>query len=274
MFEFYNAGHRIDETFAFSLPEGQDTHTLGHWAFRAPKESWFDVPREIEIGNQTIHVNFASDVRRKFAIRGVVLLDPKWDAKTEDPERPLDQYAIASTRQAAEERGHEIWMLYTKTIVESHLADCQAAMAAGGAPHGARGFTKNCLKLHGINDPAEDYFLSLKTKQGGGEMSGDVKAILHQMQAQNAQAQVQSQTMMAIIMALATGQKIDPELLKHALEAAPVIPVNQSAAMPSTSGINTGEIKKPITTEDGWNKVASNSKTSQQRKQEAAAALK
>ncbi len=243
--EFYNAGNTIDERFSFSLPDGNDVHATGSWRFLAPKESFCLVPTEKELGLTTIHVGFVGDVRRRFGSRGVVQIDPKHDPATEDPDATLSKYPVAPNRELAVGRGKDLWLLFTKEIVDQHLADGQNAMAAGGAPRAAVGFTKHCLKIHGIQDPAERHFLSLKN--GGGQaVSTDMRAF---MEAQ----QKQSNLMMGVLMAIVSGQKVDPELLKASLSAP-----GTAGAIPtpvSTSGIATGEIKKPLGDSDNWDKA-------------------
>lgn len=254
-YEFYNAGDKIHEMLRFSISDSaagkggyvaDDRAGVGYWPLQAPKESWFQVPTEIESGNESVRVDFRRDILRRLGERGVCVLDPRHDPATEDPDKPLSYYPIASTREAVEARGKELWMQYTRKIVEQHLNDCQSAMAAGGAPMSAKGFTKHCLALHGVTDPGERYFLGLKNGQqpaNGNGISPDVQAILASMQAQQ-------QTLMTCLLAIASGEKIDPELLKSLAQ-----PVQTSAALaaPLTSGIATGEIKKPVGDKpDGW----------------------
>jgi hypothetical protein len=230
---FYNAGYRISEVFAFSLPDGADIHVVGRWAFDVAKESWVDVPIQINVGAQELQVNFWKDVRTRFGARGVVLVDPSWDPAKEDPEGPLEKYAIAPTEELAIERGNALWLRYTRAIVDQHLSDCQNARGAGNSPRAAVGFTKHCLKIHGIEDPADRYFDDLKRGKVGG-MSDDMKGVVLQMQQQNS-------ALLAVVMAMATGQKVDPELLK-----AVVPPATAQPPAASTSFVATGEIKKPL----------------------------
>jgi len=233
---FYNAGHRIDETIAFSLPEGGDIHYIGRWPLRAPKESWFEVPSELEVQNTTISVQFIRDIKQKFGPRGIAMLDPLWDPAKEDPELELWKYPFAPTEELVVERAQKLWNLYLRKVVEGHLADCQSAMAAGGAPRAASGFTRNALKALNIQDPGEQYFLNLQKGQAGNGhgagVSDDVKAILVQ------QGQMMN-SMMAIVIALASGQKLDPEQLKAQME-----PAKTPDSL--TTGVMTGKVAKPV----------------------------
>jgi len=241
-YEFYNAGMRIDEHMRFSISassagfnsDGNDTQSLGYWHLHAPRESFFFVPAVIQSGLEEMRVNFAADIKRRFGKQGVVLVDAKWKPENEDPDKDVSEYAVAPTRELAQKRAEEIWQLHLKKIVEQHLADCQNAMAAGGAPRAAAGFTKKAFKILGIADPGEQYFAGLKDAGRNAAFSGQSNDVLLTLQQQN-------QTMMALVVAIASGQKVDPELLK-ALAPQP----GKAPIMPVTSGIATGEIKKPV----------------------------
>lgn len=240
-YEFYNAGLRHQELMRFSISssslgfnaDGNDSHSVGFWSLDAPKQDFFTVPAEIASGNEVLRVNFADDIKRKFGKMGMVLIDSNWDPKEEDPDKEASEYPIAPTKLLAVERGDEIWKLHLRRIVEGHLADCQNAMAAGGAPRAASGFTKKAFSLLGIADPGEQYFAGLK-EAGKTAAGGQVNEVLLQMQAQN-------QAMLGIVLAIAAGQKIDPELLKALAPKPGAVPLGTVV-----SGIGTGEIKKPV----------------------------
>jgi hypothetical protein len=240
-YEFYNAGLRHQELMRFSISssslgfnaDGNDNHSVGFWPLDAPKENFFTVPAEMPSGNEILRVNFADDIKRKFGKMGMVLIDRQWDPGQEDPDKDLNEYPIAPNRDAAVKRGAAIWQLHLRKIVEGHLADCQNAMAAGGAPRAAAGFTKKAFTLLGIADPGEQYFAGLK-EAGKTAASGQVNEVLLQMQAQN-------QAMLGIVLAIASGQKIDPELLKALAPKPGAVPLGTI-----TSGVGTGEIKKPV----------------------------
>jgi hypothetical protein len=240
-YEFYNAGHRIQESMRFSISsssagfnaDGNDTQSIGYWTLDARKEDFFFVPSEIASGNEILRVNFAQDIKRRFGKQGVVLIDPKHNPEKEDPEEVVSKYPVAPDREAAVARGEAIWLLHLRKIVEGHLADCQNAMAAGGAPRATAGFTKKAFKLLGIADPGEQYFLGLKETGKAAGLSGTNDILLAMQQQQTA--------MMAIVLAVASGEKIDPELLKALIPKAGAIPIG-----PIASGVATGEIRKPV----------------------------
>lgn len=219
-YKFYNAGKKIDEQWPFSIsptsagfnPEdGQGAHSIGKFNFVAPKEGWVFVPTELQSGIETIRVNFPDDLKRKYGPRGVVMLDPRWDPAKEDPDKDLQTYPLAPTEALVIERAHTLWDLYLERICSAHFEDVQGAMAHGNRPRAASGFTVHALKLKGYRDPAADFLQGLREGRNGAapqagsspEMLGVLKGI-----------QEQNQLTLRLVLALASGQKIDPELIK------------------------------------------------------------
>lgn len=229
---FYNAGEKIDVMIPFTLPQGGDIHCNGSWSFCALKESWVEVPTEIEVGSEAIAVRFAKDVRERYGKRGLIQLDPAWDAKKEDPDAEPEKYPVAATEELVMSKGEIIWKRWLRAVVQGHLDDCQSAMSANSAPKAAAGFTKHAMQILGIADPGEQFFLNLQKGGNGHGTSDDVKAILA------AQGQMMN-TMMGLVVALASGKPIDADAIKAAME-----PVKTPDTL--TSGVMTGKIAKPV----------------------------
>ena len=264
---FYNAGDKIDETFRFSDPEGGDIHFLGFWPFKIGREEWIDVPTEMDFRNGTISVQFVRDIKQKFGLRGVVMLDTRWDPAKEDPEAELIKYPFAPSEGLVVQRAKDLWTLYLRKVAEGHLSDCQAAMAAGGAPRAATGFTRRALKLLNIQDPGEQYFLNLQKgeqKLAGTGVSTEVREILAQQGAM-------LQALTTVLTQVASGKKISPKAMKAAIE-----PTKTPETL--TSGVMTGRVAKPVDHSlrgsgpdaDVFDRKIKNKQT---RNQEAAAAL-
>lgn len=230
---FYNAGDRIDEVLSYSITGGDDPHCIARWHLQAPKEDFFDVPTELTVRQtgENIAVQFAVDISRKFGSRGVIRIKSDYDPDQEDPESEASIYPFARTRDAAIERGRAIWMIYLRKVVEAHLTDCQSARAAGGNPKTAVGFTKRALKILGITDPGEQFFTSLS--EGGKKPGQNADPAIARLEAQN-------QMMLALLMQLLQGKTVDPEALAK-LQSGETAPANGS-----TSGVMTGELKKPL----------------------------
>lgn len=243
-FRFYNAGKRISEMIKFSTTDsaaGQAEHGDGisSWPLDAPEKEWFFVPLEVKCGNETVRVNFKDDIKTKFGHRGVVLLDPYYDAANEDPEEDKTKYAVAATEEAAVARAEEIWNSYLLVVIERHLSDCDQALSAGGRPRKASGFTKYAFKTLGKVDPGDTYAHTENVK-----LAGDGGAV-----------QAQLATLTALLLALASGQKLEPEAIKALLN---ITPAGETSGKPVTSGIATGKISKPIEGSDGWVKGEGN----------------
>jgi hypothetical protein len=67
---------------AYSIPTGQDVHCIARYPLICPKEDFFEVPTTIEIAQtgESLSVQFTKDVTRKFGHRGVVAIDPDYNA--------------------------------------------------------------------------------------------------------------------------------------------------------------------------------------------------
>lgn len=258
---FFNAGDKIEEVLPYSIPTGQDVHCTARWRLLAPKEDFFEVPTEVDIQQtgETLAVQFARDITFKFGARGVIRIKPDYDDRQEDPERGVEHYPYATDREDAISRGAEIWVIYLRKVVEAHLADCEAARAAGGAPRSAVGFTKRAYKILGIQDPGEQYFNSLRNG-GAGETRGSDPVI--------AAMQAQQQMMMSMIVALMQGKTVDPEALAKLAEAPNAVGVSSKGDV-ITSGIATGEIKKPISQENTYETLKSQPKAKADRAKDA-----
>lgn len=273
-YEFYNAGLRIEELMKFSVSDSaqgkggysaDDRHGVGSWPMVAPEKDWFIVPAELESGLETVRVNFRRDIMLRHGEKGVVVLDPRHDPAKEDPDKPLSTYPIAPTRELAIERAEKLWEEYTLAVIERHLSDCDMALAAGGRPMKAKGFTKYCFKLHGKVDPGDTYTHAANVAQPG--MSADVQAVLSSMQSQQ-------QMMNAILLAVLSGTKPDPALLEALTKPATVPSVPTGNGKPVTSGIATGQIAKPIGDRpDGWDKAKGNTRGKAERNADAEKAL-
>lgn len=257
---FYNAGDKIEEVLLYSVPTGHDIHCTSRWTLTAPREDFFEVPTHMELQTgETISVQFAQDIFRKFGYRGVVRIDAHYKPENEDPDKPV--VAKAANRQAAIARGNELWEAYLKTVVESHLRDCESARVSGGAPRSASGFTKRAMKLLNVQDPGEQYFKSL---QHGG--AGETPKQDGTLAALQAQMNVFTQ----LLMAVAAGKAIDPTQL--AAVATPAVGVSSDGA-PVTSGIATGEIRKPLGETGSYTTAHSAGRTKSDRAKEAAKEL-
>jgi hypothetical protein len=216
----------------------------------------------IQNTGETIAVQFQRDIPRKWGERGVIKIDPAYDPEQEDAEAPLQKYPFARTRQEAIARGRELWNLYLRSVVESHLADCEAARAAGGAPRSARGFTKRALKLLSIQDPGEQYFNSLQN--GGAGQQPAAAPVSPQLAVMEGKFNM----LMGMFMAFMTGEKPDPAKLAELMQTPNAVGVTEQGKV-VTSGITTGEIKKPIKNESGYEREKAGGKEERAKKAEA-----
>ena len=258
---FYNAGDKIHEVLTYSTAAAdKDANFLARWQMIAPAQDFFEVPTQLEIRQtgEIIGVQFARDIEQKFGARGVIRIDARHDPEQEsdDPEKPLP--ARAPTQALAKVRGEELWRNYLRSVIQSHLDDCEAARAAGGAPKSARGFTKRALKLLGVKDPGEEYFHSLMNGQQPGAPGNSDVAML------NARIDM----LMGLLIAQASGEKLTPEKLQELMKTPNAVGVAPTGKV-ITSGVATGKITKPLGNEGGVDHELPAARGKQSRAQEA-----
>jgi|SRR5579862_2789197 len=245
-YRFYNAGVRIDEQWPYSISEtspgfnqddGKGAHSTGKFCFVAPKQGWTFVPMELKSGQETLRVNFVEDAKRKYGHRGIVMLDPRWDPAKESEDKPLATYPVAPTEELVIARAELLWDQYLEGICSAHFEDVQNAMANGMRPRGASGFTVHALKEKGYKDPAQEFLKGMREgRQGNGSPSSspEMVGVLRGIQEQN-------KHMMALILAVASGQKIDPELLKSVMT--PDTAAAPKVSIPLPPPINAGTLE-------------------------------
>ena len=248
-FRFYNAGNKIDEQWSFSIsptsagfnPEdGNGAHSIGKFLFIAPKRGWFFIPVEIQSGNETIRVNFPEDCRRKYGARGVVMLDANYKAENEDPDKPIETYPIAPTEELVIQRAEALWDLFLEKICSAHFDDVQNAMSLGNRPRAASGFTVHALKEKGYRDPAAEYLQGMREgRNGNSPQNGTSPELLGMVRAM----QEQSRVMMSVVLAVATGQKVDPELLKAVVGPGDTTAPRPQAPAVLEPPINAGKVE-------------------------------
>ena len=184
--KFYNAGDKISETLAYSLPDGHDVHCIARHLVEAPPAGFFQVPLDIEVGQATIRVEFYKDLMRRFGDRGMIMVDPTQD---EESIAERDENAVwapvAATDKQAVAKGKLKWLEYLEGIVTRHVEQCESIRAAGGAPLAAKGMTKRAFVLLGKQDPSDIYVRVAEAKTPGATKNeiDELKAKIEQLTA-------------------------------------------------------------------------------------------
>jgi hypothetical protein len=179
--KFFNAGDRIAEPLPYSLPqdEGSDIHAIATYRMDAPEDDFFNVPTQIKFRHSSavVLVDFSNTILRKFGQRGVIMIDAEFEETESNADQP-----IASSEDAAIEKGKEKWRKYLEDICLRHIDQCQRARAGGGWPLAATGFTKRALKLMNYDDPADAMLREMKhTPSAAAAPSADVKVLQDQI---------------------------------------------------------------------------------------------
>lgn len=170
--KLYNAGDRISETMAYSLPDGHDIHCTARWRLEAPAHSFFEVPQELRVGEARIAVNFLEVIMRddRLGRRGVIWVDANWK-RPEDAEE-AEKVPVAASDKEAVAKGERLWKAHLLAVAQAHIDQCNQIRAAGGVPLAAQGFTKRALREVGFVDPSEAVLIAAQaSKANEGELA-------------------------------------------------------------------------------------------------------
>jgi hypothetical protein len=172
---FFNAGDRLSEPLAYTMPGGADIHCIAKFMIDAPENSFFYVPTELKLAadNTRVPVDFSTTITEKFGKRGVILLDE--DFEEDDENGQTLTIPVAKDDESARIKGKQLWEEYLDDICRKHHEDCQRVRAQGGFPREADGFTKRALKLRGWDDPAATVRQEIK---GQPNVSPDVASLV------------------------------------------------------------------------------------------------
>ncbi|MCU1247090.1 MAG: hypothetical protein JWQ49_119 [Edaphobacter sp.] len=182
MARFYNPGQRIQEKLPYNnLNDPREVCNISYHLINAPEKDFFEVPESVTLltvdGSEAeIRADFPREVKRLFAHRGVVLVNPRFKGEV------LETDNIALTDAEAKVKGDAMYHEHLRAIVDDWFTIVDRAKAAGGRPRPAQGLHKYALKALNLQDPA-DTIDTLLTAQAGQVSSDAVQA---QLAAQNA----------------------------------------------------------------------------------------
>jgi hypothetical protein len=181
MARFYNPGQRIQEKLPYNnLNDPKEVCNISYHLINAPEKDFFEVPESVTLltvdGSEAeIRADFPREVKRLFADRGVVLVNPKFKGEV------LETDNIALTDDEAKVKGDEKYHSHLRSVVDDWFSIVDRAKQAGGRPRPAQGLHKHALKALRLQDPA-DTIDGLLTAQAGQVSSDAVQA---QLSAQN-----------------------------------------------------------------------------------------
>ncbi len=155
--KLYNAGDRIVETLAFSLPDGHDIHCVGHLRVEAPARGVFQIPATVNVCGATVFTHAVKAFVDRHGHKGVVLIDAN-----ADPDKTGENEPVAPTEEAARTKAAKLWKAYCRDVVRGYFEERDLARAQGGAPRGAAGFVKRAMEVLGMGDPDERLFQGMQ----------------------------------------------------------------------------------------------------------------
>lgn len=177
----YNAGDRITESLAYSLPDGHDIHCTARWQLDAPQQEFFNVPQELRLGGARVTVMFLETILREDRLgrRGVIWIDANWEPPEDEAE--AEGMPIARTDAEAIAKGKRRWKDYLLSVAQAHIDQCNQIRARGGVPLEAQGFTKRALKEVGWVDPATAVLLQAQSSKEDSQTVAELKKKVEQL---------------------------------------------------------------------------------------------
>lgn len=186
----YNPGPRIVDKFYYSIiPPDKDLNNVSWWDMDVPRDSFFEIPREVEILSRVYTLPLKSDVLRRYEIRGIIAIEPNI--------KPEAEQEIIKGAKAK-------FTVYCEEMVKKHFEQCLQCRMNNMPPVPATGFTKTAIELLGASDPADAYSMALKG-QGDPKFVREVKEMQENFERDmgGLRAQIQQLT-------IAAGNKKDP----------------------------------------------------------------
>jgi hypothetical protein len=178
----YNPGSAIDEKLAFDHPTNDPRvqNLISYWGFRAPAESFFDIPTEQIVdtinGPQTVAVRFVERVKREYKDYGVTIVDPK----VKDP-HPDDN--VARDDKEAKQKGDRFWHEFLEFKAREHIENVDRAKAYNVPAKRAHGIYKHALNVLGLQDPADPVGNVIATSHNTADMVA-MQNVVAQLQEQ------------------------------------------------------------------------------------------
>jgi hypothetical protein len=161
---FYNPGTQISQMIPYTntTKNPRDGSTISNHLFIAPEKDFVEVPDVITLmtpeGEATIPVGFGRHLKRVFAERGLVHVNPK-------AVNILDDDNTATNDKEARMKGDQMWKEYLKDKVTEWYSIVADIKAQGGAPRKATGLFAFALRSLHMEDPADTVDTILRVKE-------------------------------------------------------------------------------------------------------------
>jgi hypothetical protein len=157
--KFYNAGQRIQERFSYTNPEldHRVSNCVSYWMMDAPKQGFFEVPREVQTSMGSTLVNLPKEVLDRYGERGVVKIDRNLDVVPDEPEFAY----IVNSEQMAREKGEALWKTFCRKRIEDFEKENEIrVMQRNLPPMRPNGFVVSCFKELGLMVPGDEKFIA------------------------------------------------------------------------------------------------------------------
>jgi hypothetical protein len=161
---FYNPGSMIQQMIPYTntTKDPREGSTISNHLFTAPERDFVEVPDVIVLmtpeGEASIPVGFGRHVKRVFAERGVIHVNPNAKNIVEDDNVALDD-------EGARKKGNRMWKEFLKAKVAEWYTIVQDIKAQGGVPRAATGLFAFALKQLHMEDPADTVDTIMRVKE-------------------------------------------------------------------------------------------------------------
>lgn len=197
---FYNPGSTIQQMIPYTntTKDPREGSTISNHLFTAPEKDFVDVPDVITLmtpeGEATIPVGFGRHIKRVFAERGLIQVNPNAKGVVEDDN-------VALNDKDARIKGDRMWKEFLKAKVAEWYTIVQDIKTQGGVPRAATGLYMFALKQLHMEDPADTVDTILRVKEekvSNDETQRQIEELKAQIQqligAQGAREQASSTT--------------------------------------------------------------------------------
>jgi hypothetical protein len=208
---FYNPGQRIQERIPYTNPTRDQSKmtNLSYFLLDAPEEDFFTVPSILFLKDAMGHdfqifVPFPASVKRQFAGRGVVMIDPNHKAPIADEDN------LATNDEDAKTKGAELYHNHLLGLVNDWFNIVNRAQSENRPAKPAQGTHKFALKALGLQDPAASVD-NLISAEKGRTTTKEADERMKALEAQNAALAGQLQALMVLMTKVANTPDAETE---------------------------------------------------------------
>ncbi len=178
MARFYNAGDRITNRFNYTKSDEdmRVSNCVGYFDMDAPRQGFFDVPREMKTMGGSQFVGLPKEVMEMFGERGVVMIDRNM---TDD--EAAGEAFVANSEDNAKDKGRKLWLDYCLKVTRTWEENNEQRATMGLQRTRPSNFIVHAYKELGMNPPL---IANIPTPTPAAQPSPDVDELKKQLKEQ------------------------------------------------------------------------------------------